>query len=287
MGNINGIGTYAANYSVQYSTKSNAIGAEKSDENQFGSVLTNRYEAERAEGFDRTKMGIKPQQKPSFVGRVFSQEELYKYVDSKVQSNRGNKKSLFDMLKNSCPEGTNATFKFAGESHTYNFYDFMKEIERRTEALNENDETLSINSKRNQAVKNETTAEENYIHARAVDTVGVIGKNAPNAVRQAWIEAADETGTNGVSVTMDGKHYHLPRMLVEHLNRTFWGGGSPEDILGNSVESAISVAQKVIYDIDNPLPGQPVRSNDVQQEVQKERAFYERFIEKLMNIGEL
>ena len=74
-------------------------------------------------------------------------------------------------------------------------------------------------------------------------------------------------------------------MLVEHLNRTFWGEGSPEDILGNSVESAIVAVQKAINDIDNPLPGQPVRSNDVQQEVKKERAFYERFIEKLMNIG--
>ena len=169
----------------------------------------------------------------------------------------------------------------------YGFYDFMDEVERRSEILKDSNQASNVNSDSSQYVKNEKTAEETYVHARAVDTVGIVGKNAPDAVRQAWIEAADETGTNGVSVTMDGKHFHLPQMLVEHLNRTFWGGGSPENILGNSVESAISAAQNAIYGIDNPLPGQPVRSNDVQQEVKKERAFYERFIEKLMNIEEV
>ena len=74
-------------------------------------------------------------------------------------------------------------------------------------------------------------------------------------------------------------------MTINLSEQNKWGEGSPEDILGNSVESAIVAAQKAINDIDNPLPGQPVRSNDVQQEVKKERAFYERFIEKLMNIA--
>ena len=124
------------------------------------------------------------------------------------------------------------------------------------------------------------------VHERAVENVGIIGHNAPESVKQAWIDAADQTGTNGVSVTVDGKHFHLPQMLVEQLNRTFWGGGSPKDILGNTVESAISAAKKAIYDIDNPLPGQPERSAEVKKEVEKERDFYLAFIERLERIEE-
>ena len=124
------------------------------------------------------------------------------------------------------------------------------------------------------------------VHERAVENVGIIGHNAPESVKQAWIDVADQTGTNGVSVTVDGKHFHLPQMLVEQLNRTFWGGGSPKDILGNTVESAISAVKKTIYDIDNPLPGQPERSAEVKKEVEKERDFYLAFIERLERIEE-
>ena len=123
------------------------------------------------------------------------------------------------------------------------------------------------------------------VHKRAVETVDIIGRNAPEAVKQAWIDAADQTGTNGVFVTVDGKHFHLPQMLVEQLNRTFWGGGPPNDILGNTVESAISAAKKAIYDIDNPLPGQPERSVEVKKEVEKERDFYLAFIERLERLS--
>ena len=51
-----------------------------------------------------------------------------------------------------------------------------------------------------------------------------------------------------------------------------------------SVESAISVAEKALYDIDHPLPGSPTKSIEVQQEIMKERAFYEAFLEKLKNL---
>lgn len=133
--------------------------------------------------------------------------------------------------------------------------------------------------------KDEEMSQRNVVHDRAVDTVNIIGKNAPEEVRKAWVEAAEETGTNGMSVTIDGRHFHIPQMLVEYLNRSFWGGGSPDNLLGDTVESAMSVAQKAIYDIDNPLPGQPIRSFDAQQETKKERAFYLAFIEKLKNLS--
>ena len=68
----------------------------------------------------------------SFVSRVFTEEELFQYVDDRVKSNQGKKKSLFDMLKDSSPEGTSAMFQFAGESKTYDFFDFIDEFERRS-----------------------------------------------------------------------------------------------------------------------------------------------------------
>ncbi len=52
-------------------------------------------------------------------------------------------------------------------------------------------------------------------------------------------------------------------------------------MLGNSVQSAINAVEKWIYDIDNPLPGQPAKSMEEQQEIMKERAFYEAFLDKL------
>jgi len=54
--------------------------------------------------------------------------------------------------------------------------------------------------------------------------------------------------------------------------------------LGNSVQSAINAVQKWIYDIDNPLPGQPAKSIEEQQEIMKERAFYEALFEKLQKL---
>ncbi|MCR4611166.1 MAG: hypothetical protein K5644_04630, partial [Lachnospiraceae bacterium] len=67
-----------------------------------------------------------------FIGRVFTEEELYQYVDEQVRGNQDKKKSLYDLLKDSCPEGINATFRFAGESEIYSFYDFIDEFMRRS-----------------------------------------------------------------------------------------------------------------------------------------------------------
>ncbi len=133
---INGLGNYETFYSVRSSQTTKIEQAVKEDTctDSFGVTLSKVYEKDGENGFDRTKMGNTPNVLPSFVGRVFTEEELYQYVDDKVQSNQDKKKSLFDMLKDSCPEGTNATFKFAGESKIYNFYDFIDEFEKRSEA---------------------------------------------------------------------------------------------------------------------------------------------------------
>ena len=75
--------------------------------------------SDRADGtqaFDRTLMGMTPDETPSFVEKVWTKEELFEAVDKEVQSNQYKKKS----------------FRFAGEDKIYSFYDFMDEFEKRS-----------------------------------------------------------------------------------------------------------------------------------------------------------
>ena len=126
-----------------------------------------------------------------------------------------------------------------------------------------------------------TEADKQYCLDRASAAFDTIGAHAPDEVRRAWLEASEETGSNGFSITSDGKHFQIPKLLVQHVIRWYNGEVEPDNILGNSVESAIRVAEKALYDIDHPLSGSPAKSIEVQQEIMKERAFYVAFLEKL------
>ncbi|MBD5503919.1 MAG: hypothetical protein HDR09_09305 [Lachnospiraceae bacterium] len=128
-------------------------------------------------------------------------------------------------------------------------------------------------------------ADKQYCLDRASEAFDTIGAHAPDEVRKAWLEASEETGSNGFSITSDGKHFHIPRLLVQHAIRWYNGEIEPDNMLGNSVESAIRVAEKALYDIDHPLPGSPAKSIEVQQETMKERAFYVAFLEKLKHLA--
>ena len=129
-------------------------------------------------------------------------------------------------------------------------------------------------------------ADKQYCMDRASAALDTIGAYAPDEVRRAWMEAAEETGSNGFSITSDGKHFHGSRLLVQHIIRSHNGEADPDNILGNTIESAISVAEKALYEIDHPLPGSPTKSIEVQQEIKKERAFYVAFLDKLRNLSE-
>lgn len=84
-----------------------------------------------SQGFDRVLMGNTPKELPSFVGRVFTEEELYQYVDDKVKSNQTNKLSTKELLERTCIEGTRASFRFAGDSRVYSFYEYIDELNKR------------------------------------------------------------------------------------------------------------------------------------------------------------
>lgn len=57
--------------------------------------------------------------------------------------------------------------------------------------------------------------------------------------------------------------------------------------MGSTVSSAIQAAQDAIYALDHPLEPDTTRSSKVLAAREKERAFYERFIEKLMGMSAL
>ena len=69
---------------------------------------------------------------PSFIGNVYTKEELMQSMDEKIQGNQDKKKSLEDMIKDSCIEGDKALFRFVGETKIYTFEEYIEEIQRRS-----------------------------------------------------------------------------------------------------------------------------------------------------------
>ena len=111
-----------------------------------------------------------------------------------------------------------------------------------------------------------------------------IAPNAPESVKQAWIEAAKEMGANGFGLLPNGMLSHISQLMVQSGIAWLKGETNFNDVLGNSVASAISSAQKALYDLDNPLEPNATRSIEVQQARNKEREFYIAFLEKLENL---
>ena len=113
-----------------------------------------------------------------------------------------------------------------------------------------------------------------------------IGKNASENVKKAWLEAADEIGMDGQGLSATGTLDHIPQFMIQRFIRQY-NGYDPDDVLGSTVSSAIQAAQDAIYALDHPLEPDTTRSSKVLAAREKERAFYERFIEKLMGMSAL
>ncbi|MCM1412587.1 MAG: hypothetical protein NC305_18890 [Lachnospiraceae bacterium] len=88
-----------------------------------------RQAQDGAQRFDREMASQMP---PSFVGKVWTKEELMQSVDKQVQGNQSKKMSVSDMIKATCIEGTRARFRFAGEDKIYTFDEYIKELDKRS-----------------------------------------------------------------------------------------------------------------------------------------------------------
>ena len=109
-----------------------------------------------------------------------------------------------------------------------------------------------------------------------------VGANAPEEVKQAWMEAAKEVSANGLGMKKNGMLSHISQMMVQRCNKMLRGEADSQDILGNTVESAIRATKQALYDLEHPRVYVP-KSIEVQQAQIKEREFYMAFLEKLEN----
>ena len=51
------------------------------------------------------------------------------------------------------------------------------------------------------------------------ETFDMIGPNAPQEVKDAWIEAAKEVNANGMGIKKNGMLSHISQMMVQRLNK--------------------------------------------------------------------
>ncbi len=108
----------------------------------------------------------------------------------------------------------------------------------------------------------------------------MVGPNAPQSVKDAWMKAAQEVNANGLGIRENGMMTHISQMMVQRLGKVLKGETENPDILGNSVESAIRATKQALYDLEHPIAYTP-KSIEVQQARIKEREFYNAFLEKL------
>ena len=82
----------------------------------------------------------------------------------------------------------------------------------------------------------------------------MIGSNAPQDVKDAWMEAAKEVNANGLGIKGNGMLSHISQMMVQRLNKQMKGEDDVDniDILGNTTESAIQATKQALYDLDHP-----------------------------------
>ena len=110
-----------------------------------------------------------------------------------------------------------------------------------------------------------------------------IGATAPESVKKAWLEAAEEIGTDGTGTLKNGMMSHISQLTVQMAVKRFNGEADYSNILGNSVKSAIQAIQNALYNLEHPIAYTP-KSTEVQQACIKEREFYIAFLDKLQNL---
>ena len=63
----------------------------------------------------------------------------------------------------------------------------------------------------------------------------MIGPNAPQDVKDAWMEAAKEVNANGMGIKKNGMLSHISQMMVQRLNKQMKGEGDASAWQENNV----------------------------------------------------
>ncbi len=113
------------------------------------------------------------------------------------------------------------------------------------------------------------------------EAFNMVGPNAPQNVKDAWMEAAKEVNANGMGIKKNGMMSHISQMMVQRVTRMLRGENVDiVGVLGYTTESAIRATRQALYDLDHPLAYTP-KSTEVMQARMKEREFYVAFLDKL------
>lgn len=132
------------------------------------------------------------------------------------------------------------------------------------------------------AVSNYQTdfSDKKSIYEKAFENIGA---TAPESIKQAWLEAAEEIGTDGTGTLKNGMMNHISQLTVQMATKRLKGEADYTNILGSSVKSAIQAVQNALYNLEHPIAYTP-KSIEVQQACIKEREFYIAFLDKLQNL---
>lgn len=100
--------------------------------------------------------------------------------------------------------------------------------------------------------------------------------DAPDEVKQAFMEAASETGYNE-----DKRMDYISQILIHQVENRQNGVANYNDVFGNTISSALQAAKEMLYDLENPLVPNSQRGENVAKYIEWEKEFYRAFISKL------
>ena len=121
-----------------------------------------------------------------------------------------------------------------------------------------------------------TYTENNEVKDNTAIYFSRFAPNAPEEVKQAFMEAAEETGYNE-GERMD----YLSQVFIHQVENRQNGVADYTDVFGGSIASALQTAKEILYDLENPLMPISQRGKNAAKYVEQEKEFYRAFIEKL------
>ncbi len=124
-----------------------------------------------------------------------------------------------------------------------------------------------------------TYTEKNEVKENTAIDFSRFAPNASEEVKQAFMEAAEETGYNE-GERMD----YLSQVFIHQVENRQNGVANYTDVFGSSVESALQAAREILYDLENPLMPVSQRGENAAKYVEQEKEFYRAFIEKLQGL---